>query len=95
MSLRPRNIIQAAEADLKRRARNKARSEGFEHYAFYAPHVRRARDIPHLLTLALKHGAPNTTKKNTLLIYGDAVLLTAARYLADYEAFKSTEQPRE
>lgn len=84
MSLRPRNIIQAAEADLKRRERNVARYGGrlsspHELYAFYAPHVRRAENAKHLLTLARNKGsAIKTEKKNTLLIYGNRELLNEA-----------------
>jgi hypothetical protein len=93
MSLKPRNLIQAAEADLKRRERNRRRHEGdwmgaegdsFEHYAFHAPHVRRAKNAEHLLELALRRpaGAFKSKKKNTLLIYGDAELLARALELS-------------
>jgi hypothetical protein len=93
MSLKPRNVIQAAEADLARRLRNIRRDQGgwmgqdgdsFEHYAFYAPHVRRALNARHLIELALKApaGAFKSKKKNTLLIYGDAELLARALELS-------------
>jgi hypothetical protein len=89
MTLKSRNLIQAAEADLKRRERNKRRHQGdwlgpkgdtFEHYAFHAPHVRRAKSVNDLLRLALQHGGPalSSKKKNTRLIYGDEDLLAAA-----------------
>jgi hypothetical protein len=81
--LKPRNILQAAEADLKRRERNVKRYQGelsseVELYAFYGPHVRRAKNVGHLLELAIKHGAPKSKKKNTILIYGDVDLLIRA-----------------
>jgi len=89
MSLKPQNLIQAAEADLRRRERNVARHKGLplggfglktEQYAFHAPHVRRARDAKHLLEMALKRpgAASKSTKRNTRLIYGDAALLAHA-----------------
>jgi hypothetical protein len=83
MSLKPQNIVQAAEADLKRRERNIKRHRGelssdIEHYAFHASHVRRADDVAHLLLIALAHGMPKTKKKNTIMIYGDPDLLRSA-----------------
>jgi hypothetical protein len=85
MTLRPRNIVQAAEADIARRQRNMARHEGrlssqMELYAFYAPHVRKARDAGHLMSLAIEHPTPGleSSKSNTRLIYGDLHLLGAA-----------------
>jgi len=85
MSLKARNLIQAAQADLKRRERNVLRWKGqlssdAEYYAFHAAHVRRARDARHLLELALKRpsGAFKSRKRNTLLIYGNPALLEQA-----------------
>lgn len=91
MSLKPINIVQAAEADLKRRARNKERHtlakqgltiRGYhpeiETYAFLAHHVRRATNVGHLIELAMLNSVPKTTKKNTILIYGDIELLANA-----------------
>lgn len=85
MSLKPRNLIQAAKADLARRERNVLRHEGrlssdVEHYAFHAAHVRRAKNIGQLLEMALKRPgvALKSNKKNTRLIYGDPGLLTDA-----------------
>lgn len=51
MPLKPNNIIQAAEVDLKRRQRNVLRHRGelsseAEIYAFYAPHVRHCQGSP-------------------------------------------------
>lgn len=91
MPLKPQNIVQAAEADMKRRERNKERHElakrgltirhyqpEIETYAFLAHHVRRATGAGHLIELAIKCGAPKTTKKNTILIYTSGELLTEA-----------------
>lgn len=85
MSLRPRNIIQAAKADIARRQRNMHRHQGklssqMELYAFYAPHVRKARDAGHLMLLAIAHPTPGleSSKSNTRLIYGDSALLVDA-----------------
>ncbi len=84
MSLKPQNIVQAAEADLQRRDHNAREAEqrdpSYEPYAFHRLHVRRASDARGLLLLALMDPgmAEKTTKANTKLIYGDAGLLLAA-----------------
>jgi hypothetical protein len=90
MPLKPNNIIQAASADLARRSRNKYRHEmaaqgvevlgDVEHYAFYAPHVRKAGSEYQLISLAIDKNsqAHKCVKKNTRLIYDDAALLLAA-----------------
>jgi hypothetical protein len=90
MSLKPQNLIQAAEADLKRRLRNtEAVATTYERYAFHRMHVRRARSAHDLLRLALmsppmkfdpEEGTVEltSTKPNTKLIYGNAGLLVAA-----------------
>jgi hypothetical protein len=90
VSLKPRNLIQAADADLARRKRNMRRYElaaqgvdcgdRVELYAFYAPHVRKAKTAHDLIALALNRnaGALKCTKKNTRLIYGDLALLRDA-----------------
>jgi hypothetical protein len=87
MSLKPQNLIQAAEADLKRRGRNKDRYEGdpVEQFAFHREHVRRAKSASHLIVMALMNPAiaRDSAKFNTRLIYGDtALLLQAARMVA-------------
>lgn len=55
--LKPQNLVQAAEADLKRRQRNMSGETFggvlFERYAFHRDHVRRAKNIKQLLLLAL------------------------------------------
>jgi hypothetical protein len=89
MSLKPRNIIQAARADIGRRARNVRRHKGaptpghgdeVETYAFYAPHVRQSKDEWELIERAWKRPdrAMLSTKRNTRLIYGDIALLERA-----------------
>lgn len=94
MSLKPQNIIQAADADLRRLIRNKDANRGarqggsFEHYAFHRAHVRRAKSTKRLLLLALMHPplkvyedgsvSLQTRKFNTRMIYGNAGLLVAA-----------------
>lgn len=59
MSLKPQNLIQAAEADLKRREKNKIiatnqfRGERYEQYAFHRKHVNRCSTVREILELAL------------------------------------------
>jgi hypothetical protein len=107
MTLKPQNLIRAAEVDLRRRLTNKGTHENqviakqsgspshfaMETYAFYAPHVRKAKDAQHLLVKALMDlplkvdRATGETrliprKKNTVMIYGNgALLVTAIRML--------------
>lgn len=82
--LKPQNIVQAAEADLRRRKHNTMEAQldspAYEPYAFHRAHVRRARDVKALLTLAIMCPAPGRTsdKHNTRMIYGDTALLVAA-----------------
>lgn len=82
--LRPVNIMQAAEADLKRKTRNLAEADfedpHYEQYAFHRGHVRRAKSPHDLLILALMdpHAADKTAKANTRMIYADTELLLAA-----------------
>jgi hypothetical protein len=89
MSLKPQNIIQAAEADLARKRRNAERAKNHDHeyeqYAFHRAHVRRARDARELIRLALMDPwvADDSAKVNTVLIYSDARLLVAALLCAD------------
>jgi hypothetical protein len=84
MSLKPQNIVHAAEADLKRKARNKERVlEGdysYEQYAFHRLHVRKSNTAHDLIKWAIAEpgiGKPSA-KRNTRLIYGDMELLTEA-----------------
>lgn len=82
MPLKPQNIVQAAEADLRRATRNaeqaKYRDHSYEEYAFHRKHVRRARSAHDLMVLALMDPAVKTIKSNTLMIYGNAGLLLSA-----------------
>lgn len=94
MSLKPQNIVQAAEADLKREARNIRRASllavgqtdgtGYEEYAFHRKHVRKAVMPSSLIVMALMDPTPGleSHKDNTRLIYGDAQLLIAAIRIA-------------
>lgn len=95
MSLLPQNVLQAAEADLMRRIRNKGQArqamsrprEKFEHYAFHREHVRRAKSIQQLVCAALMQPQPGlrSKKRNTRMLYGDAGLLVKAlRLLEEY-----------
>lgn len=91
--LKPVNIVQAAEADLKRKVRNAAQArqrfeyagEPYEAYAFHRTHVRRADSAQALLVLALMNPQPaaKSAKKNTKIIYGNAELLVAAVRLSN------------
>jgi hypothetical protein len=89
MSLKPQNLIQAAQADFDRRTRNLSVQHGkFEAYAFHRKHVAEAMSAKELLILALMNPPLrtnnegdiwlDTTKPNTKLIYGNAQLLLAA-----------------
>jgi hypothetical protein len=89
MGLRPQNIVQAAEADMKRGIRNAqqaAESKQFapcyEEYAFHRKHVRKAKSAHDLMVLALMDPAVKTKKANTAMIYGNATLLLAAIRMA-------------
>lgn len=58
MSLKPQNLIQAAEADIKRRAKNEVIAtckwrEPYEQYAFHRKHVNRSKTVREILEAAL------------------------------------------
>lgn len=77
--LKPVNIVQAAEADLKlaqRKGERRAADE--EPYSFDRRHARRATSAAHLVALAYFSRQPATNKRSTLLIYRDRPLLRAA-----------------
>lgn len=95
MSLKPQNLIQAAEADLKRRLRNtEAVATTFEYYAFHKIHVRKAKSAKQLLLLALMSRPLKTQKPNTMRIYGNAGLLVAAlRLLGDPDDLAADGDP--
>lgn len=92
MPLKPQNLIQAAEADLKRSLRNAeiammAKHQGgtghYEQFAFHRDHVRRADTARDLLVLALMNPNIKTAKPNTKMIYRDGMLLFQAVRLCD------------
>lgn len=86
--LKPQNLIQAAEEDLRREQRNAKEAEyadaKYELYAFHRKHVHAARDARELMVLALMnpHVIGNTTKDKMKLIYGDTRLLIDAIKIA-------------
>lgn len=89
MKLKPSSLLQAAEADLKRRRRNAAAADAFgtasyEQFAFHRSHVRKAMDAEDLLVRALMEPGLGLAsgKYNTRLIYGDGGALLEAIYLA-------------
>jgi glutamate synthase domain-containing protein 1 len=76
--LKPVNIVQAAEADLRLRARkeeNKAEEGAL--YSFARQHVRKARSVEHLIALAYYEPwvAAQTDKTSTMIVYRDRDLL--------------------
>lgn len=74
--LKPANIVQAAEADLRLRERKRNREADPEAvYSFHRRHVNRARDIAHLIALAYFEPKPKTDKRSTLIVYGNTDLL--------------------
>jgi hypothetical protein len=81
VELKPANIVQAAEADLKRVEINTERSIGtYETYAFHRNHVRKAESVIELIRFALQDRERGliSSKYNTRLIYRDAELLQRA-----------------
>jgi hypothetical protein len=82
--LKPINIVQAAEADLKRIKHNATEAEfqdpHYQHYAFYRKHVHAAKSARELMIFALMepHVCTKTNKANMKLIYGNAALLIQA-----------------
>ncbi len=79
--LKPRNIVQAAEEDFKRKVHNKiADRTDLQHYAFHRKHVKKAKSVAQLLTLALAESELGCAsgKSNTRLIYRDLPTLQAA-----------------
>jgi hypothetical protein len=74
--LKVSNIVQAAEADLKLRARKRERKADPEAmYSFARKHVQRACSVEHLIALAYFDPKPKTDKRSTLIVYGDRDLL--------------------
>lgn len=86
MPLKPINIVQAAEADMRRSKKNIYEAElqdpRYEPYAFHRKHARRAKSAHDLILLALMDPMVKTIKPNTKLIYGNAALLVDALRLS-------------
>lgn len=83
--LLPRNLLQAAEADITRSGRNHGHRGGmYEHYAFHRAHVRKANSARELVALAAAEPRMGlgSGKKWTRTIYGDAELLKQAASIA-------------
>lgn len=97
--LKPQNIVQAAEEDLRKEKRNSIEAEyadaKYEVYAFHRKHVHQARDARELMTLALMNPQVigNTTKDKMRLIYGDTKLLIAAIRLLEPSRSASSADP--
>lgn len=76
--LKPNNIVQAAEADLKLRERKKEKTaEPGALYSFARKHVQRANNVGSLVALAYfdPKAAESTDKKSTYIVYKDRDLL--------------------
>lgn len=85
MVLKPASLIQAARADLQRRARNaEERAGSYEQFAFHRAHVRKAVDAHDLLVRALMEPGLGLAsgKYNTRLIYSNGALLLKAIHLS-------------
>lgn len=79
--LKPANILQAAEADLRLRERKKEKTaEPDMMYSFARKHVQRANSPGHLIALAYfdPHAATSTDKKSTYVVYNDRGVLREA-----------------
>ena len=89
-ALKPINVLQAAQSDLKLRARKDSADDETPRelqrawYSFHRHHVRKAGSPAELLSLAQRErqvGAASG-KPNTRLLYGDEPLLKAALEIA-------------
>lgn len=83
-TLKPRHVIQAAEADLKRISDNAVAfkiGDSCHPYAFHRRHVRKAATVVELIEWALKENELGCAsgKRNTRMIYRNTSLLLAAR----------------
>lgn len=89
--LKPANIVQAAQSDLRNRSRCVEEGEWLgRQYAFLSKHVRRSVTPAELIKRAIEdrdeegHSpAENSAKRNTRLIYGDLDLLREALSAAE------------
>jgi hypothetical protein len=74
--LKPANIVQAAEADIRLRDRKRAdEADADRPYTFSRHHVRRATGAAHLIALAYFEPDFGTNKRSSLIIYHDRELL--------------------
>jgi hypothetical protein len=83
MSLKPQNLIQAAEADLKRQKINTSRyrPDQYHYYAFHRQHVRSSKTVADILRRAAKSMGRKplkTTKRGTAIIYANPELIWEA-----------------
>ena len=79
--LKPANIVQAAQSDLKLREKKRdEKAEPGEPYAFARRHVKRAHSVGHLIALAYFEPivAATTDKRSTMIVYQDAEVLRLA-----------------
>jgi hypothetical protein len=79
--LKPVNIIQAAQADLKLKERKKDKTaEPGSLYSFARKHVQRANSVGHLIASAYfdPKAAASTDKKSTYIVYLDRDVLRRA-----------------
>lgn len=79
--LKPNNILQAAEADLRLKQRKKEKeAEPDAMYSFARKHVQRATSAGHLIALAYfdPNAALSTDKKSTYVVYNDREVLRQA-----------------
>jgi hypothetical protein len=88
MVLKPSSLVQAAQADMRRRARNAETAktlgtQSYEPFAFHRTHVRKAVDAEDLLVRALMEPGLGRAsgKYNTRLIYSNGELLLKAIHL--------------
>lgn len=85
--LKPVNIVQAAQKDLRLRERKKENeADPDEMYSFARKHVARALGVGHLIALAYfdPAAAEGTDKRSTYIVYKDRDLLrTALREILD------------
>lgn len=84
MVLKPSSVRAAAAEDIRRRDRNREKTEvgdlEYEQFAFHRRHVSRSENANDLMVLALMDPAPGrqSGKLNTRLLYSDSALLLAA-----------------
>lgn len=87
--LKPQNVLQAADADMRRKELNTdpSRYWPIEPYAFHRRHVRKAQTAVELVELAVANPklGEKSAKRDTKLLYGDVDLLKQAAEIAREE----------